>query len=106
MKMIEHIQENKVKLVLHFANGSNLKVDTYSSIDISRNKNDYNINLSNIEGDFTFNNLYDEVLEKMGEDKFFDVTVQKNDTTINTSQMTAHYYSSGEREVLTITKHI
>ena len=104
--MNEQKQKNDVALLLIFDSGETIKIDIFSAIDIARNKQDYNINLTNLDHAFLYDNLYDQILNCMGETKFFTVEIHKNNHTKTATQMTAHYYSTDERELLTITKYI
>jgi len=90
---------DKAVLYLQFANHL-LVFSEYSTLDISRRGNEFNINVTNQNADLAFNAIYNKFLEYLEKDKTFTVTVKKENGEATFHNIAADYHLTGQGELL------
>lgn len=88
-----------IALILNFSGGE-IVLEEYSRIDISRHGNEVHINVSNDNPDMAFNDKYNIILDLLGNDETFSVTVKKEKGQATFENMAADYYLTNDGEML------
>jgi len=92
-------------LILHLP-ANDLLLDKYSTLDMSRQNNEFHINVTNNEPDLAFNALFDEIRERLGEEITFSVTVKKEKGQATFNAVAVDYHLTGQGEILHFSKPI
>jgi len=88
-----------IKLLLHFAE-EEISITHYSTLDINRQGEHLNVNITNTNDDMAFNTIYDKILEFLVKDETFSLSIQKEKGKATFADMTADYYLNGDAEIL------
>ncbi|MCL1924544.1 MAG: hypothetical protein FWF50_03050 [Defluviitaleaceae bacterium] len=102
------MEESELNISLHldFKLGGRLIINKYSTLDIQRQKGQININLTNNTGNLSFNSLFDEITEQLGEDETFNIVVKTNNGKAIYKNLVADYYNNTHHEILHFGKQI
>ena len=84
---------------MHFT-GRELTLDEYTTLDINRQGDQLHINATNTGQDMAFNSFYDKILEHLGDDETFTITIKKEKGAATFTDMTADYYLNSAAEIL------
>ena len=95
-----------ITLTLHFPDEGELVFEEYTTLDINRQRNQFNINATNTENDFAFNATFDSIMEHLGDEEFFSVTIENKRGTVEIDRMTVHYYLTNESEILHFSQNL
>jgi hypothetical protein len=88
-----------MKLIIHFAS-KEIIVSEYSTMDINRQGEQLHVNLTNDKDDLAFNSIYDEILELLGKEKTFAITIQKEKGKATYADISVDYHLNGDVEIL------
>ena len=91
-----------IRLTLSIADRE-LPITEYSTLDINRQGNNININITNDKQDFAFNAIFDQIQASLGSDKPFEITAKQEKGETTFTNMTANYYLSTQSEILHFT---
>ena len=92
---------NIFAMIMKFEGCGELIIDNSHAIDVSRSGKQVHINITNTNGDLAFNDLYDRILEYLGEHKTFDVIMKlSNEKSIKFCGIVAEYHLNPHRELL------
>ncbi len=80
--------------------GKTLKLKNYTSINLSRNGQQIDINVTNTNNDLALNTIYDEIISLQGSDTSFGITIDAGENKAEFTNIISNYYNSGEVEVL------
>lgn len=88
-----------ISLVLHLP-GHDLFFYDYTTLDIGRRGNEININITNSTPDLAFNATFDKILELLGNEESFSITVVTEKGEVTFHSMAADYHLNNATEVL------
>ena len=92
--------DNDIMLILHLAAGKTISINKYSTLDLSRYDNTTNINITNAEPDFAFNDLYEQIQKHLDKSETLTIEVKRKAGKATYHHMTAHYHLSIHNEIL------
>jgi len=97
-----------ITVIMQFEGGGELALDNtmYTTLDIQRNNKKLNINATNTAGGLVFNSLYDEIIEKLGENETFDIIMEQGGGGAAFGGMLVDYHLNADREILTFGQKI
>lgn len=83
-------------VVMQFNNGKALTLDEYCSLEVQRNGKQLNINATNANPNkaFAFNELYDNILEELGDDTQFTVILEEGARAATFGGISVDYYNN------------
>jgi len=87
-------------IIMHFADNRELVLDKYSSLDISRRGREFHANATNTNPNLSFNDLFTQIQEYLGNDTTFSVTVVRGEGRVTFDRISVDYYLTGQSEVL------
>jgi len=81
---------------MQFNNGKALTLDEYCSLEVQRNGKQLNINATNANPNkaFAFNELYDNILEELGDDTQFTVILEEGARAATFGGISVDYYNN------------
>jgi len=88
-----------MNITLHFA-GNELIISENTGINISRRGNETHINITNTEGNFAFNAIFEQIQKHLGDDKAFSLSVKQGEQIAVFENMTVAYHLNAGGEVL------
>jgi len=89
-----------IALTLQFATGRELVFNEYSTIDMNRNGANTHINVTNNNLNFAFSEVFDQIQELLGDDKYFSINAKREGGEKTFPNMTVDYHLTGQGEIL------
>jgi len=86
-------------LTIHLKD-TDLVIKEFTRLDMSRNDEATNINISNDENNLALNSLFDKIKENLGKNETFSITIEKEAGKAKFDNMAATYHLNTNVEIL------
>jgi len=83
-----------------------LIIDKYTTIDINRRDDDFNINLGNYNQDFAFNSIFEKIRGLQHDNEAFDITLKSEKEQMSAKNMTVDYHLNSGGEILSFRRFV
>jgi len=86
-------------IIIHLG-GDELVLDKFSTIDVSRNANGTNINISNADHDMAYNALFSQIRKSLGENDTLSITIKREKGSARFENLVVSYHLTTNGELL------